>query len=354
MTIVDELKTPAGIDPDLAPVALITLSRKRSIETMNLGAEKLMGLSRKAAYGRRLSQLVYHDNSLFDLLDTVEETASHLVSGGLQLTGPSLDKRLVHVSIDLTAEGGFVLVLSSGALPDAGQAKSGGLAAFGKILGHEVKNPLAGISGAAQLLLRSATPDQAELLDLVISESSRIARLVDQLSAFELFSSPYRLPCNVHQILDRVLQAEEAAFGNIISFSRNFDPSLPDIYADSDHIHEAFQNIIRNGIEAMREKGGRGQISVTTRFALNHQKTRNAGKTADRSVLVSITDTGPGIPPDQQERIFDMFKTTKATGSGLGLTIANQIIHAHDGAIRLVSRPEHTCFSLFIPIASKV
>ena len=341
-----------GMDADLAPVALIVLTRKRSIAQMNLAAEKLIGLSRNVAGGRRLSQLVYHDNPLFDVLDAVEETGQQVVTGSLRLMGPSLDERLVHVSVDLTAEGGFVLALSGGTLPDTGQAEAGGLAAFGKILGHEVKNPLAGISGAAQLLLRSATEDQAELLDLVVSESNRIARLVDQLSAFELFSSPYRLPCNVHQILDRVLQAEEAAFGSAVHIERNFDPSLPDIFVDSDHIHEAFQNIVRNSIEAVREHGATGQIIVETRFALNRQKSKTGDKTSQRSVRVSITDTGPGIPTDQQERIFDMFKTTKASGSGLGLTIANQIIRAHDGAIELDSRPGHTCFSLFIPIAS--
>ncbi len=346
-----DLQSMPAIDPDLAPMALITLSRKRAIEAMNLGAEKLMGLSRNTARGRRLSQLIYHDNPLFDLLDTAEETSRQVVSDGLRIKGPALDQEIVHICVDATPDGGFVLALSAGKLPDTKDAEAGGLAAFGKILGHEVKNPLAGISGAAQLLLRTANAEQSELLELVVSESGRIARLVDQLSAFELFSAPYRLPCNVHQILNRVLQAEEAAFGSSVSIERNFDPSLPDIYADSDHMHEAFQNIIRNGIEAMRETGQGGQISVATRFALSRQQPRAGEKVGQRSVQVSITDTGPGIPADQQVRIFDMFKTTKASGSGLGLTIANQIVRAHDGAIELDSRPGRTRFTLFIPIA---
>ncbi len=346
-----ELSTLPAIDPDLAPMALIMLSRKRAIEAMNLDAEKVLGLSRNSARGRRLSQLVYHDNPLFDLLDRAEDTSSKLVSDGLRLKGPALDHDIVHICVDVTAQGGFLLALSAGKLPDIKDAEAGGLAAFGKILGHEVKNPLAGISGAAQLLLRAATPEQSELLELIVSESGRIARLVDQLSAFELFSAPYRQPCNVHQILNRVLQAEEAAFGSGVTIVRNFDPSLPDIFADSDHLHEAFQNIVRNGIEAMRETGTGGQINVATRFALGRQQPRAGEKIADRSVQVSITDTGPGIPADQQARIFDMFKTTKAPGSGLGLTIANQIVRAHDGAIELESRPGQTCFTLFIPIA---
>ena len=107
-----------GMDADLAPVALIVLTRKRSIAQMNLAAEKLIGLSRNVAGGRRLSQLVYHDNPLFDVLDAVEETGRQVVTGSLRLMGPSLDERLVHVSVDLTAEGGFVLALSGGTLPD--------------------------------------------------------------------------------------------------------------------------------------------------------------------------------------------------------------------------------------------
>ncbi|MEL7129729.1 MAG: histidine kinase dimerization/phospho-acceptor domain-containing protein, partial [Pseudomonadota bacterium] len=199
------------MDPDIVPVALMELDHRRRIVSANTGAETLLGFSRHVLDGRSLTDLLYHDCALFDLLDRADETVGSVSAGALKLSGPNLHTGNHHVSVNRVPGGGFALAFAKSAQQDPAASAAPGLAAFGKILGHEVKNPLAGISGAAQLLKRSATEDQGELLDLVLAESRRIERLVDELSAFELFSRPERAPCNIHEVLDLVIRAEQLA-----------------------------------------------------------------------------------------------------------------------------------------------
>ena len=344
-------KFPA-IDMDSMPVGLLQLDKRRRILSMNSRAESLFGASRQTAQGKRLSDFLYHDCVLFDLVDRAAETYAQVSVPSLSLHGPNIKQQGgLHASVDVASEGGFAIALSQNAVSDASEIDTTGLAAFGRILGHEVKNPLAGLSGAAQLLLRNADQDQVELLELILSESGRIHRLIDKLSAFELFSAPQRQPCNVHQILEQVIRSEEIAFDKRVTFERNFDPSLPEVLADGDHLHEAFQNIIRNAAEAVRGHSAGDTVSITTRFSLNRRNVGGDREASLRSLKVSIADNGPGISKIDQKHIFEMFQTTKPNGSGLGLTVASQVIAAHDGQITLDSRPGRTVFNLYLPIA---
>lgn len=344
---------PLAVDPDLMPVALVKLDDKLRIQALNTGGEILFGLSRQSGRGRELSELIYHDSTLFTLIEEARQSGQRVSATSLTIEGPALKASGAHAGIIVrTEEGGFALTLVANTNTEPASADSEGLATFGRMLGHEVKNPLAGISGAAQLLLRKAEGgDQRELLGLVIAESQRIARLVDKFSAFELFSAPSLVPCNVHVVLEQVLRAEEIGSPGNVRFARNFDPSLPDISGDCDHLHEAVQNIVRNAGEAIRASSVGDTITVSTRFALGKQLAAASHPAGTRAVEVSICDNGAGIPSDLQTRIFDMFQTTKPSGGGLGLTIASQIIAAHHGAITLDSRPGHTEFSLYLPIA---
>lgn len=350
MTLI--LENSPLIDTDSMPVALIQLDKKRRIQAMNMSAENLCGISRKSGLGKRLSDLLYHDCDLFNLIDLAEETDSQVSAPSITMRGPLIPHEgTLHVSVTRMSEGGFALGLIKNTIANTNEIDKLGLASFGRILGHEVKNPLAGLSGATQLLLRQARDDQTELLELILAESSRITRLVDKLSAFELFSSPTRLPCNVHQILEQVIRSESIAFERRVNFERNFDPSLPDILADGDHLHEAFQNIIRNAAEAICEHSSGDKVSISTRFSLDRLNTSVDEASGLRSVKVVISDNGPGISPEYEKQIFDIFQTTKAGGGGLGLTVASQVIAAHEGQISVKSRPGHTSFNIYLPIA---
>lgn len=339
------------IDSDLMPVALVQLDAACCIQKLNTAAETVLGVSRHTGRGRKLSSILYHDCELFTLIKRAETTTGR-IAASVDLDGPTIQAvRGVHAFAIRNAEGITALAMVLNPInADAADVDSASLGTFGSILGHEVKNPLAGISGAAQLLKRNAKDDQIELLDLILNESDRIVRLVNKLSAFELFSSPRCHPVNIHRVLDQVIKLEDVTFENII-FERSFDPSLPDVMAESDHLHEAFQNIIRNAAQAISRAGKGGCVDVQTRFSLGGHTTQSETGGPLRSVCVTISDDGPGIAAKDQKRIFDMFQTTSTTGSGLGLTIASQIIAAHGGHIELESNPNGTSFHVFIPFA---
>ncbi|MEL7480192.1 MAG: ATP-binding protein [Pseudomonadota bacterium] len=342
---------PRAIDADAMPVALLQVDRRRRVLAINADAENMLGLSRHLVCEKSLTEILYHDSPLFDLLDRVEETSARISAPAIRLKGPRFDVREQRITVSPMPAGGFSIVCLDSAQSDQSSSDAPELAAFGRILGHEVKNPLAGISGAAQLLNRKAREDQEELLELIMSESRRIERIVNDLSAFELFSSPRCQPCNVHEVLERVLRSEEAVYGGQIRFHRLFDPSLPSLNADADHLHEAFQNLVRNGAEAILSDKPVGEVKVLTRFEIDRRRRHVSGGPSTRSIKVEITDNGPGITPRDRDKIFNMFHSTKQTGSGLGLTVASQVIAAHDGAIELESEPGTTRFKVFLPIA---
>ena len=347
--------TPQKIDFDAAPVALVQLNKDRKIESLNTPAEVLLDVSRQAAIGKSLTEASRINASIDVLIDRSVSTGGYVNDPLFQLRAPTISGPTTqHTCVHVTADKKIVLAFLPNPSEDGAGRDIYALGNFTSILGHEVKNPLAGLSGAAQLLLRNAREDQKELLGLILSESERITRLVDELSAFELFSSPNPSACNIHAILDNVLRSEELAFQGAVRFNRNFDPSLPDIYADADHVHEVFQNLIRNAHEALSTDAQQADkiISISTRFSLD-RKSATPGKSGDaRFVKVSIEDNGPGIRPEVKDKIFEVFHSNKPNGGGLGLTIAKQIIKAHDGFITFHSEPGKTVFSVFLPVAS--
>lgn len=339
------------IDLDALPLAMICLDQDLKIMRMNTLGEALLGVSRTSAFGRTLPSLLVQDESILTLLKHARDTQGR-VSGVVHFEGPTLANHgQLHGTVTFSQTSGYTLVLLESTRPETSEIDQAGLAAFGRILGHEVKNPLAGLSGAAQLLLRKARDDQSELLNLILDEGARITRLIDKLSAFELFSAPNCQPCNIHEVLEQVLKSEQVIFQDKLAFERNFDPSLPDIFGDADHLHEAFQNIIRNGCEAITQSGKGDRVSITTRFGLGHHAYGTGPQASGRFVIITISDNGPGISAENEVRIFEMFQTTKSGGSGLGLTVAGQVIAAHNGHIALDQDRGSTCFKVHLPIA---
>ncbi|MEM9263434.1 MAG: ATP-binding protein [Pseudomonadota bacterium] len=340
-----------ALDADMFPTALMQLDHRRRVQAVNSEAESLLQVSREALRGRSLTDLLYHDCDLFALIDRAEETGGRVTSAGLRLDGPGVSAKNRTVIVEYSSDQQFAIALIAGSEAGPAVPDAPGLATFGRILGHEVKNPLAGISGATQLLIRTAREDQTELLDMVLTESRRIERLINELSAFELFSAPRCEVTNVHAVLDRVIKVEELALGSNVTIRRVFDPSLPELFADADHLHEALQNLIRNAGQAITGSGRAGQIRVLTRFAIDRRIKRPKAGQSGRMMKIVIEDNGPGIPERSTEKIFNMFHTTKPNGSGLGLTVASQVIAAHDGSIELDSMPGRTRFSIYLPIA---
>ncbi|MDJ0921937.1 MAG: ATP-binding protein [Henriciella sp.] len=338
----------------LAPFALLQLDERRRIVGANPEAQSLLGHSERAMLRSPLSEIVFHDSPIFGLIDRAIQLDGDVSAHSVSLMGPGFSRRRV-LNIKLRPTGGGGVVMAFMPSADEGVVDSpASVAAFGRILGHEVKNPLAGISGAAQLLARKASPDQTGMLDIIQNETKRIERLISRLSAFELFSSPRITAFNIHELLDQVIAAEELAHGNRLKINRLYDPSLPLIEGDQDHLHEAVQNVLRNAAEAAFEGPNGAAVSIETAFETGFAI---AGLTPSgklgRAIRITIRDNGGGIPPEKREKMFDLFTSSKSGGRGLGLNVVSEIVSAHRGRVKIDSQPGDTRFSIYLPIKRK-
>ena len=336
----------------LAPFALLGLDERRRIIAANPEAQSFLGHSERAMYRKPLSEILFHDSPVFGLIDKAMKLQGDVTAHNIPFNGPSLRKqRVLDLRLRPIPDGSLVIGMTESNETAVVHNNPAGVAAFGRILGHEVKNPLAGISGAAQLLSRQARDDQSAMIDIIQSETRRIERLVSRLSAFELFSAPALESLNIHELLDRVIAAEEAAHRGKVSIVRLYDPSLPQILADQDHLHEAIQNVLRNAVEATLAHTQSPQIQVETAFETSFAIAGADGAARlGRAIRVTIEDNGPGVPPEKKARMFDMFMSSKSGGRGLGLSVVNEIVAAHKGRIKVDSKPGLTRFSIFLPL----
>jgi two-component system nitrogen regulation sensor histidine kinase GlnL len=210
-------------------------------------------------------------------------------------------------------------------------------------LAHEIKNPLGGIRGAAQLLERQL--DEAELreyTDVVISETDRLAALVDQLLGPG--GPPKKQPVNVHELLEYVVRIITVENNQKVNIRRDYDPGLPDIDLDRDQMVQAFLNLVRNAAVALE---GQGRITLRTRAITNF----TIGDKRHRVIAtIEIEDDGPGIPIELQDSVFYPLVTSRPEGTGLGLPAAQELISRHGGLIEFESRPGRTVFFVRIPL----
>jgi two-component system nitrogen regulation sensor histidine kinase GlnL len=217
-----------------------------------------------------------------------------------------------------------------------------------RTLAHEVRNPLAGIRAAAQLISRDANPESSALATLICDEVDRIHRLTDRIDPFGAIEPPRFERFNIHEALDRVRKLIGSSAPNLLIIER-YDPSLPPVRGDLDQLIQAFLNIAKNAAEAV-ERQNDGEIAISTSYRPG-VRFRSAATGAARAQLdVQIVDNGPGLHADVADRLFEAFATTKAGGMGLGLTVAADIIARHDGRIEVESAPGRTAFHILLPI----
>jgi len=229
--------------------------------------------------------------------------------------------------------------------------KSAAKSAIGmaEMLAHEIKNPLAGITGAAQLLSMNLEADDLELTDLIVGESRRIVKLLEQVEQFGNLTVPERGPVNLHDVLDRARRSALLGFGAQMRIEETYDPSLPMALGDADQLLQVILNLLKNASEAAGDGGG--HIRLRTFFEHSFRLRRADGTGHSLPLQIEITDDGPGLPDHIKDDVFDPFVSGRENGTGLGLALTAKIISEHDGWISVSSVPGRTAFRISLPRA---
>ena len=234
----------------------------------------------------------------------------------------------------------------------AAARSASGLAA---VLAHEIKNPLSGIRGAAQLLEAGLSDSDRALTQLICSETDRIRNLVDRMEVFGDERPLAKEPVNIHDVLEHVRRVSETGFARGIRFTEDYDPSLPPIPGNRDKLVQVFLNLAKNAAEAIGEYKQQGRIILQTSF---RPGVRLSMQGSDRRVslplMIQIEDNGPGVPDHLKEHLFDPFVTTKPYGTGLGLALVAKIINDHGGIIECDSEPSRTIFRVLLPMQDRM
>ncbi len=340
---------------------VIALDAACRVTLMNPAAEEITGVSRRLAQGNPFATVFKGEDLLIELVEKTATTgmtiSDHenvvLKKGGHATPVSATTSPLL---LGTGEQAGTILVLRDlanirdleRAVRQADRLSSLGTLAVG--LAHEIKNPLGGIKGAAQLL-EDELPEGSELKEytrVMLKEVRRVNRIVEEL--LEL-ASPRKLELgrvNLHKILGDILVLQKrAAAEKKITFRQQFDPSIPPILADEALLTQLFLNLIKNAVEAVRELG---TVQVTSRVLSDYTMTQNWERRS-RMVAVEVCDDGPGIGKEQLEQLFTPFFTTKTKGTGLGLAICQKIVTEHRGMIKVASDPGHgTTFTVMLPL----
>ena len=351
------------IEPDFETIlnalasTVVVVGQDGCICYVNNSGEQFFQGSASYLTEQKIQNLIPADSPMLALLEQVRSSGTVVSEYGLPLETPRIGVHLINVHASPLPESPdyIVLAIQERSIADTidrqlthrGSARS--VSAMAAMLAHEVKNPLSGICGAAQLLEDSATEDDKQLARLIRDEANRIVALVDRMDIFSDGVPLDQHGVNIHQVLDRVRKLGESGFAKNIRFVENYDPSLPSVLGNRDQLVQVFLNLVKNASEAMG-KGG-GEIVLTTayrhgvRFAVPGSNSR-----IHLPLMVSVQDNGEGIPEDIQGYLFDPFVTTKPRGSGLGLALVAKIIDDHGGIIELDSHQSKTVFRVMLPM----
>ncbi len=330
---------------------LLVVDREQRVELINTAACRILGSSAEAIRGAPIDRALGADHPVVRLVRAVLREGRAAVENELRLAPRGAHRPVVDVAVSPLLEPsrppaagpeGVVVVLRDRTIQkslEAHVSERERLTAFGQIaagIAHEVKNPLGGIRGAAEIIgARTEDAKTRDAAQLVVREVDRITALVDDFMVFSRGEDPAFAPLNIHRVLEDVLDLcsmDPVAAG--IGIQRTFDPSIPELLGDADRLAQVFLNLIRNALQAME---GSGELTISTRMTIDHRLSTPGGRPLP-TLLISVADSGPGIPPEILDQLSTPFFTTRAAGTGLGLAVSRHWVARHGGTLRIESR----------------
>lgn len=342
------------------PVPVLLIAPDNSIAFANDASEAFFGRSKRKLEGQPVVSVLMFDSDRMNTalvarendisaqdMELISAHGSITVDINISVLPSDPDWRIAIIS---PRHGGREHI---GEQKDSGQQQAMGAPA---ILGHEIKNPLAGIKGAAQLLAKRVDEKSQPLTELIVNEVDRIARLLDQMQKLGRSEPPELAPANVHLLIERAIRSLRAANRAMPELSINYDPSLPEVMIDADGMVQILINLLQNAVDALQGRLD-GVIGISTRFVMSGalRDTDMERRTFKLPVEIAISDNGPGVPEHIEDELFSPFVTTKRDGQGLGLAIVRKLVQQMNSRILFErdAAKERTIFRLFLPVATK-
>lgn len=341
------------------PFPVFIIAEDATVLRGNSAAEQIIQTSEKQMMGQELGKYYGKNSVVLETINQAQKHRSSITRYGVELSTAEratltcdlmvnfldFDQNIILLIIQPTG----VAQKMSRSITHRTAARS--VTAMASMLAHEIRNPLAGISGAAQLLAMNADAEDEKLADMIAQESKRIGTLVDRFEHFSDSRPARRLAFNIHDILDRAIRSAQAGYGENVKFTKEYDPSLPDASGDADQLLQVFQNLIKNACEAVDKS--RGSIRIKSSYKSGVKFSVTGDKVETLPLQVEISDNGRGIPENMIAEVFEPFVSSKANGSGLGLSLVSKIVTSHGGLVEVNSNSHGTSFVIRLPISKR-
>jgi two-component system nitrogen regulation sensor histidine kinase GlnL len=342
------------------PHPILVLAEGDRILYANPAAEVFFSASQAVLKRVRLTDMVAFGCPLLSLVEQVRRTEATVNEYGVEVVMPRADgPKLVDVYSGVLPDqpGLIVLMMQQRTMAQmierqlTHRAAARSVSGMAAVLAHEIKNPLSGIRGAAQLLEPGLKDEDRALTQLICAETDRIRKLVDRMEVFGDERPITKQPINIHDVLDHVRRIAVTGFARGVTIVADYDPSLPPVPGNRDKLVQAFLNLVKNAAESVLEGGDAGRIVLSTSFRPGVRLSLpGSGARVSLPLMIEIEDNGPGVPEHLRPHLFDPFVTTKRNGAGLGLALAAKIIGDHGGTIECDSEPKCTIFRVLLPM----
>ncbi|MBM08350.1 MAG: two-component sensor histidine kinase [Magnetovibrio sp.] len=356
---VDETKNTIKLDQILNALTaiIVAVDEFGFITYVNSAGEQFLANSAHNLVGEKFENLLPADSPLFAVISQTRKHQQAVSEYGITIETPRIGRHLVnlHATASLDDPNNVVITLFPRSIADKidrhlshkGGARS--VNAMASLLAHEVKNPLSGIRGAAQLLEDNIDEEGRHLTKLIRDEVDRICALVDRMGLFSRNAIMRHEEVNIHQVLDHVRQLARNGFGKRARILTKFDPSLPSIRGDRDQLVQVFLNLVKNAVEAVSHENG--EIILESAYSQGFRiSSPGSAHRVKLPLMISVIDNGAGVTDELQPYLFDPFVTNKPNGSGLGLALVAQIIQGHGGIIEYEHEQNRTVFKVLLPV----